>query len=688
MKQQSILFRITIITAILITLVAQNRPAHAAVFCFVDDDAVTGEHDGSSWADAYTSLQTALSDNCTEIWIGSGIYTPTSFDRSISFALKSNIAIYGGFIGTESQLSERDPAANVTILTGDLNNNDSGFTFNDENSFHVVTATNVTNVILDGLTIQGGNSSDNGGGVFISNSNITMQNLIITNNFAPLGGGVYSTNGSPVLMNLTINNNIATSGGAVYSDGGSITLTNVTINGNSAQNGGGIYISSNSTATLTNITVSENSASTNGGGIYNTANLTKLVNVIAANNVSGDCVNDNASLDGTSNHNLIKDASNACGLTNGTNDNITGSDPGLGTLTHNGGATLTQSINQASPAFDAGTNSSCPATDQRGIGRPQNGVCDIGAFEIQTVAYTPTQTPTITSTKTPTRTHTPTGSITPTITSTRTITLTPTISLTPTITNTPTITLTPTQTMTVTNTPVKTFTSTPTITPTHTNTPTITLTPSPTGTMTETSTSTITPTATPKKMTVTSYAAHDGWVLESSEVSGAGKTLNSSAATIRVGDDASKKQYRSILSFVTGSLPDTAVITAVTLKVKKQSITGNKTPLTTFNGFMTDVKLGLFGSSGSLQTSDFNATANKIVGPSKPLLTNNWYNINLTTAKAFINKLATSKGITQIRLRFKLDDNNNTVADYLSLHSGNATNPADRPQLVITYIIP
>ena len=39
-------------------------------------------------------------------------------------------------------------------------------------------------------------------------------------------------------------------------------------------------------------------------------------------------------------------------------------------------------------------------------------------------------------------------------------------------------------------------------------------------------------------------------------------------------------------------------------------------------------------------------------------------------------------------LRFKLDDNNNAIANYLSLYSGNATLAADRPQLVITYIVP
>jgi hypothetical protein len=59
----------------------------------------------------------------------------------------------------------------------------------------------------------------------------------------------------------------------------------------------------------------------------------------------------------------------------------------------------------------------------------------------------------------------------------------------------------------------------------------------------------------------------------------------------------------------------------------------------------------------------------------------------LTAGKDYINKLTTLSGLTQIRLRFKLDDNNNTVANYISFYSGNAT-LANRPQLIIEYYVP
>jgi hypothetical protein len=62
----------------------------------------------------------------------------------------------------------------------------------------------------------------------------------------------------------------------------------------------------------------------------------------------------------------------------------------------------------------------------------------------------------------------------------------------------------------------------------------------------------------------------------------------------------------------------------------------------------------------------------------------NIYSIDLSAGNTKINKFATGSGLTQIRLRFKLDDNNNTVANYLSLYSGNAA-VENQPRLIITY---
>jgi hypothetical protein len=186
--------------------------------------------------------------------------------------------------------------------------------------------------------------------------------------------------------------------------------------------------------------------------------------------------------------------------------------------------------------------------------------------------------------------------------------------------------------------------------------------------------------------TLSSFNTYDGWILESSENSNLGGTMNSTATTLRLGDDAARKQYRSILSFDTSSLPDTAVITKVTLKLRQQAIVGGGNPVTTFQGFMTDIRRGSFGTS-ALQLTDWQAAAQKTAGPFNPTLSGVWYSLDLTGAKAYVNKLTTGGGLTQIRLRFQLDDNNDAFANYLSLYSGNA-GAASRPQLIIEYYVP
>jgi hypothetical protein len=190
-------------------------------------------------------------------------------------------------------------------------------------------------------------------------------------------------------------------------------------------------------------------------------------------------------------------------------------------------------------------------------------------------------------------------------------------------------------------------------------------------------------------MSASVSGAQDGWVLESSETSGLGGSLNSTATTFKLGDDSSRRQYRAVLSFNTGArLPDNAVITAVTLKLKGQGSPGGGNLLTAFKGLMVDVKNGFFGSSVGLQNGDFQAAASHAAfGPFRAGAVNSWYTLNLSGAKAYINRLAAKGGLTQIRLRFALDDNNDAVANVLSLYSGNA-GPANRPQLIITYYVP
>jgi len=187
-----------------------------------------------------------------------------------------------------------------------------------------------------------------------------------------------------------------------------------------------------------------------------------------------------------------------------------------------------------------------------------------------------------------------------------------------------------------------------------------------------------------KTLTYPSTSLQDGWILESTEISNTGGTKNSTASVLILGDDAQDKQYRSILSFNTASLPDNAVITKVTLKLKLQGTVGTN-PFLTHGNLLVDVKKGTFSGIAALQLADFLAGASKnLVGtvPNTPV--NSWYKKTWTGGiLPYINKA----GITQLRLRFSKDDNDDMSADYLKFYSGDADTTI-RPQLVIEYYVP
>lgn len=183
--------------------------------------------------------------------------------------------------------------------------------------------------------------------------------------------------------------------------------------------------------------------------------------------------------------------------------------------------------------------------------------------------------------------------------------------------------------------------------------------------------------------TFRSTGTQDGWVLESTATSNVGGTMNSAAPTFNVGDDAAKKQYRGVLSFNTNSLPNTAVITSATLKVKKSGMAGN--PFTGHGPLLIDIRKPFFGPVAGLQITDFQASANAVAGSfSSTPAANGWYIGTLTNlGKSFVNRT----GTTQFRLRFQLGNDADAIADYMRFFSGNNAIEL-MPQLVIQYYIP
>lgn len=191
-------------------------------------------------------------------------------------------------------------------------------------------------------------------------------------------------------------------------------------------------------------------------------------------------------------------------------------------------------------------------------------------------------------------------------------------------------------------------------------------------------------------VTYYSLGAQDGWILESGENTNTGGTMNPSSGVLILGDNAQKMQYRSVLSYYTAGLPNNAVITKVTLKLKHVSVVpAGMNPITLLQGMFVDVRNGFFGTSPNLQLTDFGLAAHKTVGPYSPALSAGWYTVDLSnTSYPFINKLTTNGGLTQFRLRFKLDDNNNAIANMLNLVSGNDPTIANRPSLIVECYVP
>lgn len=182
-----------------------------------------------------------------------------------------------------------------------------------------------------------------------------------------------------------------------------------------------------------------------------------------------------------------------------------------------------------------------------------------------------------------------------------------------------------------------------------------------------------------------SVTTSDGWILESSENSGVGGTLNSSATTVRLGDEAGDKQYRTILSFNTETLQNDAVITKAVLKIKKQGQVGTN-PFGILGGLKVDIRKPYFGPSLALLADDFQAPAGRTaVGTFGITPVLNWYSATLSSsAYPYINRT----GTTQFRLYFTIDDNDDNAADYMTFISGNYAATTLRPTLVIEFNIP
>ena len=244
---------------------------------YVDGDNTTGPQYGFTWFSALGSVQEALDLSAetlrTQVWVAEGTYTPpVTGQRTATIELKEGVGLYGGFNGTETLRSERDPETNLTVLSGELG------VFGDasDNAYHVLTGINASTV--SGFTITGGNANGKtthgkGGGLLnYHGASPEIVNCVFSGNAAEEGGAIYNYDGSsPEIFISTFLSNSAKRGGALVNrDGSNCHLTGCTFQQNEASwRGGAVFNDYGSSPQISSCDFVENVTDGNGGAIYN-----------------------------------------------------------------------------------------------------------------------------------------------------------------------------------------------------------------------------------------------------------------------------------------------------------------------------------------------------------------------------------------------------------------------------------
>jgi beta-glucanase (GH16 family) len=334
-------------------------------------------------------------------------------------------------VGGTITFSDSLAGQTITLLSGPLTLGKNvtldasaapGLAISGNNADRVFIVNANTTATVKNLTVTEGFGWQLAGGI-LNNGSLTLDHISLIGNtmatdagdFWQGGGGIYNGDGATLnLIDSSVTNNHAGwSGGGVYSFFNTTTnITRSTINSNVSNDVGGA-IRSLGDMTITNSTISANTATGwHGGAIFQTDGDITITNSTIANNIAPDWAPStlfigqfgggfvptltltNTIITGNQWYACEKFASGTVGnvVSNGTNlvqddscnpaasDLITGVAM-IGPLVDNGGPTLTHALLPASPAIDAANDANCPATDQRGVPRPQGARCDIGSYE-------------------------------------------------------------------------------------------------------------------------------------------------------------------------------------------------------------------------------------------------------------------------------------------------------------------
>ncbi|MBE9461655.1 S8 family serine peptidase [Dyadobacter subterraneus] len=380
--------------------------------------AAGGNNSGTSWPNAFTSLQSALSaakycGQITEIWVAKGTYVPTmdalgntnpADQRTKTFRMTNNLAIYGGFVGNEPSnynLALRNFDSNETVLSGNLQFDGTA----SNNAYNVIlnlppSGTTMDNTaILDGFSIQDGYASQliddflsfpasYGGGILNYGSDVTVRNAVFYNNLAYVGGGMENQSSNPVLKNdWFVGNYGADQGGAIDNRGSSPNITNSSFLQNRGYYGAGITNVSQSNPVLLNCSFSGNTFTQNGpgGAIYHVDNSSSNIQNSILWGDNAEIVNETPS-NTTISYSIVQGGWSGTGSNNLNVDPRFVSQPVL-----NSGSIGNIALLACSPAINAGNASTTTANvgnlDLAGNNRIFNNRVDMGAYEFQAAPF-------------------------------------------------------------------------------------------------------------------------------------------------------------------------------------------------------------------------------------------------------------------------------------------------------------
>jgi trimeric autotransporter adhesin len=202
---------------------------HAQIYVV---EVSSGMQNGTSWADAYTDLQTAIynANAGDTIWVAQGSYKPfidtlgniPAMPANRYFWLKNGVVVYGGFSGSETSLSQRDPITNKAVLEGEITTGVFA-----EHVMYVYAGID-SSAVLDGFIVQNGKSfvsstEKNGSGLLLR-GDATFTNIEFKQNETyNQGGAVYAESSASKFVSCRFEGNttIQYDGGAanfVYSD--------------------------------------------------------------------------------------------------------------------------------------------------------------------------------------------------------------------------------------------------------------------------------------------------------------------------------------------------------------------------------------------------------------------------------------------------------------------------------------